>query len=239
MRVTTLNIKGRRPIMGPRKFTRDATAGEELGGIGFRQEINPPHYKRLLERLAHKRGKAVVGVESPVPITVATGPRRIVEDYRVKTHGGKALASPARWLNVALTEPRGRRQPNVTGDALVSSHYVSAAWNNAPRPNKAWRRRAWDKHHDRLRAEVLDLLALGYHVHIGADFNRRIDELPEIHPDAVIVNAATIDALIVIPQPGYRVEVADRVVIPQRRLGTDHPLVAARYYLRPDHRVTP
>lgn len=235
MRVTTLNIKGRRPIMGPRKFTRDAEAGEELGGIGFRQEINPPHYKRLLEKIARRRRKVVVGVESPVPITVATGARRVVEDYRVKTHGGKALASPARWLNVALTEPR-RRQPNVTGDALVSTHYVSAAWNDAPRPFKAWRRQRWTMHHERLRAEVLDLLALGYHVHIGGDFNRRIEELPEIHPDAVIVNAATIDAIVVIPQPGYRVEVADRVVIPQRRLGTDHPLVAARYYLRPIRR---
>lgn len=200
MRVISANIRNN-PNMAPDKVIGDCKkVAHARPDAVFWQEIG------------ERRDHAAIDIAFPesrfyhlfpytaVPITLSRRKWKVLDLGYVQTHPGKADTSPDRHVVWAHVRRRGiRRNQNLV---LMNTHYVSGAWNDKPKPNKAWRQQMWELHYDVMKGLIVSFHNEGTTVIAGGDFNRaKVDRFDPIQKN---LGGTGIDKVFVIPY-GLRV----------------------------------
>lgn len=229
MRVSTANIKNNPPMM-QRHVVHDMRTLRTMSNVIMWQEIGRARYK---DALTHTLGPAWqhAHLDSDIPISWKRDAYALVDKGIVRTHKGRALASPARYITWVVL----RRTRDAQHIAIVNTHYVSGAWNAKRKPFKTWRKYQWATHYQHHAHVIASLLARGYSVIGGGDFNRLT--VNPLHPRLqwITDNGNGLDHLYYVPAAlGVRITVHDRWST--TRLYTDHPAKTARITLETPRR---
>jgi hypothetical protein len=222
MRIVTANIRNN-PDMLRQKVKADAKIVSRLGGVLLFQEIG--------EREDHVDVKAAIGTaftyvheDIAIPIAFKKSSWVLLDSDSVLMHKGKRMTSPNRYVSWVLLERRSNKQLVC----IMNTHFVSGAWNGAPKLNKAWRRERWQEHWKKMSAIVGYFHSQGVTVIFGGDFNRV--KVGKFHKDQRWVVNGGIDKIgILEAHGGVRVNIIDSY---RHALNSDHDAHGANLELR-------
>ena len=193
MLLTTANIMNR-PLMPQAKVLEDIGTAKRYSTVIGWQEINPARYKQAI-RTAGDGHWAHAQLDTPIPISVNADYYEIVSSEKYRTHKGRALASPSRWITWAIV----RRRTDGLLFVVVNTHFVSGAWNAKKKLFKGWRKKMWRLHFAALHTLVAELRTHGYTVLVVGDFNKV--NVPELTGRQKSLVPGGIDKILVLPSP--------------------------------------
>ena len=222
MLISTANVRGR-PLMPQRKVRLDVKTAKSRSGIVGWQEIGSDRYKRAVKGI-YGDDWETCQLSVPIPISVRSSNFKILKSGYQLTHHGKALATPNRYVSWAFVQGRD----NPFKFIVMNTHYVSGAWNNKPKPYKAWRKRVWEVHWKVQYDLVRGFHNAGYSILGTGDFNRV--EVKRFHPDQVWLTKGGIDKLWFLEGkhgPQFK-QVGDLI---RTDMNSDHALKTARVRL--------
>jgi hypothetical protein len=137
------------------------------GVIGW-QEVDSPaardKLRRSLPGYQHFFPKA--GPAKSVPISWRADRFELVKSGNVRTHGGEAGVTPARYINWVILRQPGQNKRFI----VLNTHFISGAWTKHPERRPRWRTHARKLRH--LVGELGDEHPRAPIFAIG-DFNRR------------------------------------------------------------------
>jgi hypothetical protein len=196
-----------------KKVRADAETVSRLGGVLLFQEIG--------EKQDHADVKAAIGTafnyvhdNVEIPIAFKKSSWNLLDSDSVLMHEGKRMTSPARYVSWVLLERRSNKQLVC----IMNTHFVSGAWNGAPKLNKEWRRERWLEHWKKMSAIVRYFHSQGVTVIFGGDFNRI--RVPKFHHDQRWAVNRGIDKIGILEAPGgVRVKLIGQMRHP---LNSDH-----------------
>ena len=226
MRVTTANIKCN-PTMRQAFVESDIRHVAAIQGIIMGQEIEIPRYKTSWV-LRMRKTRITSGIAQECPISIPTKVWQRVGDVEIRLmHKGKAHVSPNRYVTVQ----KATRRADGLKVAFMNTHMVSAAFSKRIVLGKAWRREMWSVHWKAMMAWVVELLAEGWTVVLGGDFNKT--KLPLPH-NALELASHGLDHLVIFPAPRVRVgPVKVTALTSAQGMHTDHPILTAQFALTP------
>ncbi|MGH3760774.1 endonuclease/exonuclease/phosphatase family protein [Actinophytocola sp.] len=142
---------------------------ESFAGVIGWQEVNDPEDRRKLNRRLGGEYATFYPADGPakaVPISWRTGRFTKVGSGSVRTHGGEAKVTPARYVNWVVLRIHGTGKRFV----FVNTHFISGAWSGHPE-----RQARWNRHYQVLKDKVAQLKRShpGKPIFVAGDFNRR------------------------------------------------------------------
>ncbi|OLF13170.1 hypothetical protein BLA60_05770 [Actinophytocola xinjiangensis] len=124
---------------------------ERFAGVIGWQEVNDPVDR---DKMRNRLGSGYAhylppdGPAKAVPISWRTPRFSLVGSGSVRTHGGEAGVTPARYVNWVILRITG----TDTRFIVVNTHFISGAWSGHPE-----RQARWNKHYEVLRDKVAQL----------------------------------------------------------------------------------
>jgi endonuclease/exonuclease/phosphatase family metal-dependent hydrolase len=142
---------------------------ERFAGVIGWQEVNDPEDRRKLDNRLGAEYNTFYPADGPakaVPISWRVERFAKVGQGSVRTHGGEAGVTPARYVNWVILELRG----TGTRFIVVNTHFISGAWSGHPE-----RQARWNTHYQVLHDTVARLRQNHPNkpVFVLGDFNRR------------------------------------------------------------------
>lgn len=141
---------------------------ERFAGVIGWQEVNDPVDREKLNRRLGTEYRTFYPPDGPakaVPISWRKGRFVKVGSGSVRTHGGEAGVTPARYVNWVVLDIVGTGRSVI----VVNTHFISGAWSRHPE-----RQARWLKHYDVLYDTVARLRRNhpGKALFVVGDFNR-------------------------------------------------------------------
>jgi len=137
------------------------------GVIGWQEVNDPVDRDKMRARLGGDYAHYLPpdGPAKAVPISWRTPRFSLVDSGSVRTHGGEAGVTPARYVNWVILRING----TDTRFIVVNTHFISGAWSGHPQ-----RQARWLTHYEVLRDKVAQLRAAhpGLNIFVLGDFNR-------------------------------------------------------------------
>jgi hypothetical protein len=164
---TSAQAPNARFMIGTHNMLRGAGTFTRFAGVIGWQEVNdPPDRVKMRRQLGpdYRHYVPPAGPAKAVPISWRRGGFILRDSGSVRTHGGEAKVTPARYVNWVVLQRRGTKKRF----AFVNTHFISGAWNKHPNRQARWR-----THAGVLRDVVRRLRGRGLRVFVVGDFNRR------------------------------------------------------------------
>lgn len=168
-RTVSINVKNN-PLMPQPAVVHDVRKAARQGGLIGWQEIGPDRYFQAIRNLGPqwghympKHGKYRI----PNPISWKKSVWDKQDEGFMRTHGGMAKVSPARYITWVKLKHKASGQEVVR----INTHLISGAWSDR-KPTTEWRREQWHTHMQELRDLVARFKKKGLAVVVGGDFNR-------------------------------------------------------------------
>lgn len=155
--------------IGTHNTLRGAASFERFAGVIGWQEVNDPEDRRKLDNRLGGEYATFYPADGPakaVPISWRVNRFRKLGSGSVRTHGGEAGVTPARYVNWVILRVRGTDKRLV----VVNTHFISGAWSGHPE-----RQARWNRHYQVLKDRVATLRRNHPNkpVFVVGDFNRR------------------------------------------------------------------
>ena len=169
IKTVNINVKNN-PEMPQGKVRHDVRRAATQGSLIGWNEIGPDRYFKAIRNLGKEWGHYMPkhgNYRIPNPISWKKSEWELKGSGFMKTHGGMAKVSPARYITWAKLKHKDSDQTVVR----INTHLVSGAWSGK-KPTTEWRRKQWNTHMDKLSKLVERFEKQGHTVIVGGDFNR-------------------------------------------------------------------
>lgn len=224
--VSVGNIKNK-PRMKQHKVEADCHTLTRMGTVALACELGPKRYKKAFRQAAHTRGLYAPRVDRAVQVAVAQS-WAVGATHTIRLTRGLPGVNPSRWIT-CVEVPGEHFGPTV----FMATHWTNGAWNFKRKPFKRWRKKRWLRQEAKARRLVGGLVAQGWNVVIGGDFNTGpMRSHVNLHPNQHLVERAGLMHLYAIPTKGYTTKVLGRRV--ERDVHTDHPFLRAFIHFQKD-----
>lgn len=116
----------------------DASFERFAGVIGWQEVNDPADRQKLNNRLGSEYATFYPpdGPAKAVPISWRVSRFKKVNSGSIRTHGGEAGVTPARYVNWVVLEIRGTSKRFI----FVNTHFISGAWSRHPERQARWNR---------------------------------------------------------------------------------------------------
>lgn len=146
----------------------DASFEPFAGVIGWQEVNDPADRDKMRNRLGGDYAHYVPpdGPAKAVPISWRVPRFQLMSAGSVRTHGGEAGVTPARYVNWVILRAGGAGPRFI----VVNTHFISGAWSKHPE-----RQARWLRHYDVLREKVAQLRRNhpNLPIFVVGDFNRQ------------------------------------------------------------------
>jgi hypothetical protein len=137
--------------IGTHNTLRGAASFEPFAGVIGWQEVNEPADRTKLNNRLGAEYTTFYPADDPakaVPISWRVERFQKLGSGSVRTHGGEAGVTPARYVNWVVLEIRGTDKRFI----VVNTHFISGAWSDHPE-----RQARWNLHYEVLFDKVAQL----------------------------------------------------------------------------------
>lgn len=142
---------------------------ERFAGVIGWQEVNDPDDRQKLDNRLGAEYNTFYPADGPakaVPISWRVDRFAKTGEGSVRTHGGEAGVTPARYVNWVILDVRGTTESVI----VVNTHFISGAWSGHPE-----RQARWNQHYQVLHDTVARLRQNhpNKSLFVVGDFNRQ------------------------------------------------------------------